>query len=854
MKPPPLSDSSPFLLTGDPLAPSGYYEIIDDGSEAGRMIPADLEEIFLEQRTVNPRQEVLSTVRRGELTPEVHERAANPAKYLDEPYLYHSQLMTDADADGNEVTTYRILRQRNPSPAVKLLTPPGPPRVDQALWPQVESLRPEDELLLMVKLAGLPDPVVPLPLPPERFDAQAVTTNSERIQAAKLAHTTLVEKKLATLAPDFERWGARVLETFEGIAWVKLSIPFSQVDLLLSHAGFTAIEPTMRQTSDACTEGSDLNPQSLWLLGEGRQAERLDIDRFHAMGYTGHRANSTRHGYSRLLAGVVESSWLEDESPAFSGRFIFKKDCSVSPCVYPTNNNYPDDALVAIGGIDYWVERYQFTGERGSSGSHGTMVSSILTARYTNNEAFGLYLGDPTWDATEMGEHCEDWENGATGMAPGAYLWYVNAKPHDDNDPDDFTPYVRAYNTLNAYNIDVLNCSHSLVYADCNIASSNAAEDTLENLYDNGVLVIAAAGNNLDTKPNTECSLNSPGDTPKVLAIAGLDANDETTLTTTGDCNSNYQECLLDEYHLSTGGGNTATGGLDLTIGVNGDPRIRVYSGIALSAPQRVYLSTSSRNQNITPSETWPSGLYYDNPSVDTWPVGWVYAPPPEQTLRATGTSAASPHVSGAAIALKHWQLTRGNTGFNSPGAMQALLLAMGDRWDPDRSPTPFSRRTLGVDEKSGFGRMKLRLLDNYYNNFFTPTAFSYQSYSFNSSSPSISYYVWPTPLPSGTDFLKCVMFEPEDMSQKTYVSDLYLRVRLYNPDPYGYCNSNSTLYSSTNDATYDLRHMVSIEENLPGRCALVSILKPHVTSSGATAHVFCYYAGVKDYESEVVP
>ena len=371
---PPQSDSRPYLLAGDPSAQSGYYEILDDGSEAGKMVPADLEEIFLEQRTVSPRQEVLSTVRRGELTPEVHERAANPAKYLDEPTLYHSQLMTDADADGNEVTTYRILRQRNPSPAVKLLTPPGPPRVDPTLWPHVESLRPEDALLLMVKLAGLPDPVVPLPLPPERFDAQTVAENVQRIQAAKLAHASLVAEKLAALDPDFQSWGARVLETFEGIAWVKLSLPVSQFELLLAHVGLSAVEPAWRQMSDACDETATLNPQSLWLLGEGRQADRLDIDRFHAMGYTGQRANSTRHGYSRLLAGVVESSFFEDESPAFTGRLLFRKDCSISPCVYPTNNNYPDDALVSIWGIDYWLERYQFTGEDAYSGASWTPI------------------------------------------------------------------------------------------------------------------------------------------------------------------------------------------------------------------------------------------------------------------------------------------------------------------------------------------------------------------------------------------------------------------------------------------------------------------------------------------------
>ncbi|PKN24035.1 MAG: hypothetical protein CVU65_12910 [Deltaproteobacteria bacterium HGW-Deltaproteobacteria-22] len=300
------------------------------------MVPADLEEIFFERRTTSPRQEVLSTVRRGELTPEVHERAANPAKYLDEPYLYHSQLMTDADADGNEVTTYRILRQPNPSPAVKLLTPPGPPRVEPALWPHLETLRTEDELLLMVKLAGLPDPVVPLPLPPERFDAQTVADHAQRIQAAKLAHASLVEEKLALLDPDFQRWGARVLETFEGIAWVKLSIPVQSLDYLIAHFAITAVELDAVEAQDlGCTGTPPLN-QDMWLLGEGRRADRMDIDRFHAAGHTGHRANATRHGYSRLLAGVVESSGWKMSSQRFpDDLFSGRTAPSVLVCILP---------------------------------------------------------------------------------------------------------------------------------------------------------------------------------------------------------------------------------------------------------------------------------------------------------------------------------------------------------------------------------------------------------------------------------------------------------------------------------------------------------------------------------------
>lgn len=837
MKPPPLSNSSPYLLTGDPPSLSCYYEIIEDGSEAGRMVPAELEEIFFERRTVNPRQEVLSTVRRGELTPEVHERAANPAKYLDEPFLYHSQLMTDADADGNEVTTYRILRQRNPRPAAKLLTPPGPPRVDPALWPHVETLRPEDDLLLLVKLAGLPDPVVPLPLPPERFDAQTVATNAERIQAAKLAHTSLVEEKLELLDQDFQRWGVRVIETFEGIAWVKLSLPVQSLDILLSHSSITAVELDAVDAQDlGCTGTPPLN-QDMWLLGEGRRADRMDIDRFHAAGHTGHRANATRHGYSRLLAGVVESSWLEDELPAFSGRFIFKKDCSVSPCVYPPNYNYPDDdehTYPELNGVLYWREKYQTAGKEDSSGSHGSMVSSIFTGNYLNNEAYGVSMGDPTWDGS--GEHCDPWENASTGMAPGAYLWYVNAMLGGNSSSSSRAAYIRAYNTLNTYNIDVLNCSHSLTTADCKIAPTWSTEDTLENLYDNGVLIVAAAGNNLLEYSNTDCSLNSPGDTPKVLAVAGLDANDlsfqnDTCSSPAQRCcrgtpapsnNWGYQSCILDDRR-------TATGGIDLII--NGTPRARAYSGIAVSAAQEVYHASFSRNMDIAKDIEIDSGLLFlYGTNGNPWPHGWVSR---ANHAAAGGTSAAAPHVAGAGVVLKHWQLYKGNTVFNNPGAMQALLLAMSDRWDPD-----LGRRVLGVDEKSGFGRLKLRLLDQVLNGPFIPTAFYYNSFSFTSSSPSAGFYAWPTPMPNETDFVKCVMFEPEDMSQESgpNVSDLYLQMNLRDPDSNGSCSAYSPYYYGYHDSSYDLRHMAASQGNQNvGRCLQVTISKRHVDSEGAT-------------------
>jgi hypothetical protein len=194
------------------------------------------------------------------------------------------------------------------------------------------------------------------------------------------------------------------------------------------------------------------------------------------------------------------------------------------------------------------------------------------------------------------------------------------------------------------------------------------------------------------------------------------------------------------------------------------------------------------------------------------------------------------------ALLLKHWQLNKGNTMFNYSGRMQALLLAMADRWSPDHQDP----RVQGVSRYSGFGRIKLRHLDNAN---FAPRAFQSFAHSFYSYSSSVTNWVWPYKMPAGTNFVKCVLFEAEDMSVKSDISDLYLNVNLKNPDANGNCNSSSTMFRSRGDNSYDIRHMVAHVADVAGKCVEYQVIKRHATSTGSTVYGFCYFSSRYDYE-----
>ncbi len=547
-----------------------------------------------------------------------------------------------------------------------------------------------------------------------------------------------------------------------------------------------------------------------WMLGEGRRNDRLDADKFLNVGIDGLRGNPDRHAHSRLLAGVVESEMSENESLALRtmdqwGARLFVFDCAQNPCYYPQSpNDLVEDWEEMIGGVLNWVE----------SAFHGTTVSSVLAADFRLGQANGNAFGDHTFLWSFLNPtHCADWVNASTGMAPGSAIIYANASP------DSLAAFVRAYGVMQNENVDVLNCSHRLG-SGCNISSSSAPEDELENAYDDGILVVASSGNE---GGGEYCNLVSPADTPKVLAVSSLDAAQDT-------CRTDYQDCVIDNAEAATGGMNAT---------INGTSWTRVIAGVDLVAPQGVINTTQAYQRNTefpngpwpmsNGSPSWPVGI---NQNCGLGPTDWL----------SGGSSIAAPHVAGLALLLKHWQLNKGNTFFNYPGRMQALLLAMGDRWSPGYS----TRRVQGISHYSGFGRIKLRHLDNAN---FAPRAFNSFAHPFYSYSSSVTNWAWPFKMPVGTNFVKCVLFEAEDMSVKSDVSDLYLNVNLKNPDANGNCSSSSTLFRSRINSTYDIRHMVAHETDVAGKCVEYQVIKRHATSTGSTVYGFCYYSSRYDYE-----
>jgi len=240
----------------------------------------------------------------------------------------------------------------------------------------------------------------------------------------------------------------------------------------------------------------------------------------------------------------------------------------------------------------------------------------------------------------------------------------------------------------------------------------------------------------------------------------------------------------------------------------------KAVSLIDLTAPARVKRRTS-----------WRSG----------YPYGYVYE------TYIGGTSISAPIASGAALVMKDFMLSDGFTFYNYPGRLQATMLAMGDGWST----------VSGMDIYGGAGRLKTRLFDASAaasNKVTGPWAWRSRTYTF-SNNGSTSFFINSAPMASGTKFAKCVMWEGEDMSSKSDVSDIDLTMLLRLPY-YGSCSSAGTPLGGWADSSSDMRQKVRVESaGLAGLCMEVIVNRKHVTPSGATVNLFCYSAGEADHE-----
>src|SRR5262249_23410803 len=100
-------------------------------------------------------------------------------------------------------------------------------------------------------------------------------------------------------------------------------------------------------------------------------------------------------------------------------------------------------------------------------------------------------------------------------------------------------------------------------------------------------------------------------------------------------------------------------------------------------------------------------------------------------------------------------------------------------------------------------------------------------------------------PLAEGTQLVKCVLSQDEDMSEKPFVSQLELTVEMRSPG----CGDADALLGSLSDVSYDVKKLVAFSgENAPpaGACVRV-VVTPVQLADTLTVHVFCYASSVND-------
>lgn len=415
--------------------------------------------------------------------------------------------------------------------------------------------------------------------------------------------------------------------------------------------------------------------------------------------------------------------------------------------------------------------------------AHGTNVASILAGDYQDGQGDGYQLGDPNWTS---GAHSGAWEWDASGTAPEAYLMLLGGNSGCAS------CYADSFSTSVDEDVDVINGSWAYPSNSCDPTSSNSVEDAAEVAYDDGIFVAMCSGNN---GINGGCNVSSPGDIPKTFTIGGLN-------TSSSSCLSDYNDCVAHSGSSSRGGG---------TITVDGHSR-----NVALMdmlAPGRLYRHTGAAGTYGTVGESYNGGCSF-----------------------------ATPFVAGAAASQKDVMLDQGETWINNPGRLQAQMLAMTDSWHDDAG----SRASYGLDDLSGTGRLKMRLFDSS-SAYETDGPIWWRSYTATyTSTGTTSFMFKSTPMNTGTEFIKCVLWEGEDMSSK---SDVYLSMTIRSPQN-GECSSSGTYQYGISDSSYDIRHMVNLKSSsvtLAGNCAEVKLHRAHVTTSGTTVTAFCYSSGVSD-------
>ena len=726
--------------------------------------------------------ETVAFEERGSWSLDLWRRVARPWDYIKDGLVYDEEAWAVGDDVERGERGYRVeLSVAKPVEAVYRGVPAGEAFYDPALEAALRKAQRAEPVRILIKLdaPNAPDlPLVPRPgtlSVADHLDAVALRREALR----ELEGQGRRSKERLAVAAVVESFGGRLVRAYPRTHWLAVEVPAEAVDAL-------------RQLDDVARLHLDdvAEPQGL-SLAELRGPDYTDATRFRAAGYHGEYGSN-----ANLIVGVAEVDGIEDE-------VCFLDDVgNVDTC--DTDERLKKKFTCTAGGGCSSTNNYSFSQEA----SHGTVVTSIIAADYTQNQAGGVNVG---------GGLPAGWEEDATGFAKEVDVHYYRFTGSSSNQ----ATAVECAQGIGSgcSEVDVFNSSNGYSSGSCDPTSSTTLEDEIEDLWDDGVLPVISAGNNGGGVNNTSCTVMSPSDTPKAFAVGGLEASTTDDYHTWGRMN----------YTSDGVAKSSARGGADIEVG--GVIRQGTMSVVDLAAP----------------------GQGVDFVTNDDGANGTVYP-----VYGARGTSVAAPMVAGAAISVKDWMLQSGNTWIDNPGRLHAMMLGMGDRGTLSGAATwpgcvDGDRIRCGADELLGLGRMKLRLFQN--GQGMGPWGHWVRTKTITPTTPDPWRRIpFSNGIPSGAEMVKCVMQQREDMSSKDDISLIGLRLRIRSKVGGQCVTGQGSVHWTYYDALYDDKHMVAIldsDVNIENRCLEVELDKVILSSANSvTTHTYCYYAGLLDDES----
>lgn len=300
---------------------------------------------------------------------------------------------------------------------------------------------------------------------------------------------------------------------------------------------------------------------------------------------------------------------------------------------------------------------------------------------------------------------------------------------------------------------------------DCDCVGTDGTSDAVNDAFDDGTLVVKAAGNTSGTNNCCRCTVTSPGDAVGALTIGG----------TMAGCSDDHNDARFAGIasFSAEGGGET------------GRPGYR--SVVDLVAP--AYRKRVAACRDPTENGNCGTDDYRGN------------------TNCSSGTSYATPLVAAAAIDFKeNWIENRTPASWlDNAGVFKTLMLLMGDRYWSDDDGGYY--RVRNFHTRWGGGRLKMRMFDSA--GMDSPWSVRSTKYWLEDEE---SEYVWigaggdeATPLPSDVESLKVVMWWKED-----YLDSLAANIDL---TVYEYQSDCSTLVSTDYSGSYDTKKMFFFDD-----------------------------------------